>query len=373
MFTVCHLFDKTNCWEHRAAVGQLLDRLPPDRFRQILAVTHPDALSELRRLGRKTTVIRGPVGAAAFVAYRISEFLRKNGVDLIHAWGPDAAATASPAGMPMVLELFDPHLAVGRSRLIRTIARTGRLTVVCPTEWVRRRLIEGGVSADACTVVRPGVDFGVINAARKRPIRTELGIADNHFVVLVPEPASRRSGQRDAFLAVTLVNHLDRKLRIVLPGESDEADRIERIARSLPTEHSLVRTYRRFAFEELVPHSDVLVIAAEGDTSTTSIAWAMAAKTTVIGSAVHSVTEFVAHKVGGLLFKRSAGRFNPVPLARVLADREAQAKVRETAHGMAYESFGLRRFVEEHLHVYESLLRGGAAGEGATISPAIQD
>lgn len=415
MPTICHLFDGIACWEQRVAVGQLLDRLPRDRYRQVLATIDPGAVIELGRLNRPIHSLPQMAGIRPLLASQVARFVARNRVDVVQAWGPEAAVAAASADCPVVLELFDPRIAARSARLLRTIARPNGFTVIASAEWVRRRLIEGGLPPAQITVIRPGVDFGLINSARKASLRSELGVADDQLVIIVPEPATRAGGQMDAFWSAALLNHLRRDVRIIVPGESAEAHRIAQFAATLPTRDALIATGRRYAFEELLPHADVLVVAAEGDASTTAIAWAMSAKVAVIGSAVHSITELLAHKVGGLLFKRHGGfamnqnrdrkraapasllpakdrqgglmsrlapalihaclpaeccaadRFNPVPLVKLLADREAQAKVREAAHGMAYESFGLRRYIDEHVTVYDSFSSG--AGQGPLGAP----
>ena len=121
-------------------------------------------------------------------------------------------------------------------------------------------------------------------------------------------------------------------------------------------------------FEELVSVCDALVVAPRGDISTTSISWAMAAETAVIGSAVQAVTELIASKVNGLLFKQVQGKSMATSIARLLEDRESQAKAKEVARGQAYELFSVRRCIEQHARLYENVLSAAAPGEGIVDS-----
>lgn len=407
---VLHLFDANTGWEQRVAVGQLLARLPADRYRQLVSTIDSSAIPALAPLDRP--IHRFPhLGMHAATAPIVSRYIAANRIDLIHTWGPQAAAVAAAAGAPTVLELFDPALAARSAKWIRTVAEGRRIAVIGSGEWVRRRLIEGGVQAALCRVIRPGVDFAHINAARKLPLRTELGIPPTDMLIMTTEPRGRAGGEMDAFWAAALANRLAGGIRVIVPGRSAEQQRIADFAAALPAEQagSAVRsdvaavvhrsaraddavvvqrsagvgqtasadrtpdraaadpTNRRapsplicpgdaYRFEDLLPHADVLIVAPEGDVSTTAIAWAMGAKVAILGSAVHAITELVAHKVGGLLFKKVRGRPNPIPLVKLINDREAHARTKEAAHGMAYESFGLRRYVDEHTEAYESLL-----------------
>jgi glycosyltransferase involved in cell wall biosynthesis len=94
----------------------------------------------------------------------------------------------------------------------------------------------------------------------------------------------------------------------------------------------------------------------------------MAAGVAVIGTAVHAVAELIANKLNGLLFKQTPGRSMVASLFRLLTDRVSQDKVRETARGQAYEVFGLRRCVEQHMRLYDNVLNGSPPGDGIVDS-----
>ncbi len=298
----------------------------------------------------------------------VARYADREGVDLIHAWGPFAAQAASAARRPVVAELFDPALAAASVKALRTVHRSRGFGVVCASAVVRRRLIEGGFPLDGCALVRPAVDFGWVRGARREPLRDALGIAPDDFVVIVPDPVTRESGAFDTVWAAALLNHLDQKVRVILPGHSLEQRRVERFAAGLPTENPIVHGAGSYAFEDMLVHSDALVVAARGDVSTTCIAWAMAAGVAVIGAATYAVAELASHKVGGLLFKPPLRGSSAPAVVRLLRDREAQAKAKEVARGQAYEVFGLRRFVEQHLRVYDNLLAGRQVGDGIVDS-----
>jgi glycosyltransferase involved in cell wall biosynthesis len=94
----------------------------------------------------------------------------------------------------------------------------------------------------------------------------------------------------------------------------------------------------------------------------------MAAGTAVVGTAVHSIAELVAHKVNGLLFKQVPGRSMSAAILARLQDRASQEKAKEVARGQAYEAFGLRRYIEQTTRLYENVLSGSPPREGITDS-----
>ena len=58
-------------------------------------------------------------------------------------------------------------------------------------------------------------------------------------------------------------------------------------------------------------------------------------------------------------------------VARLLQDRSSQDKCKEVARGHGYEVFGIRRFIDQHIRLYENLLSGVSPGEGITDSAVV--
>jgi glycosyltransferase involved in cell wall biosynthesis len=379
VLTICHILDKTTGWEQRLAINQLLGRLPSDRFRQIVATFSGHLLRDYGHAAKRARPI-APAGLSFLRAGLFNRLLSRESVDLVHAWGAGAATAAASSGLPLVIELFDPQLAQESTRRLRTIVnnhagyasrpphrgdQSNTVGIVCAAELVRRRLIEGGVQPDHCPVIRPGVDFHRINKLRRQPLRETLGISREHRVIIVP-PSSRDGGQFEAVWAASLLNHLDHNVWVITPGDTRESRRVARFAAALPTENALIRS--DLSFEELLVHADVLVAPGHQDTSTTAIAWAMAAGVPVIAAATRANAELIAHKVGGLLYKPSREGSDAPAIVRLLKDEAAQAKAKEIASGQAYEVFGLRRYVEQHAKLYDNLLHGKPAATGVEDS-----
>ncbi|MGB2986778.1 MAG: glycosyltransferase, partial [Phycisphaerae bacterium] len=244
------------------------------------------------------------------------------------------------------------------AKLLQTLARPEKFAVACSCEIVRRRLIESGLAPELAVVIRPGVDFALINKCRRGSLREELGARGDDYVVIVPEPVTRTGGQFEGVWATTLLNHLSGGIRLIIPGESREQRRIARFAGALPVSVPLVMPGSRYPFEELLTASDALLITPRGDISTTSIAWATAAGVAVIAAAVPPIAELISNKLNGLLFKQTPGRSMAAAIVRFLRDRESQEKVKEAARGWAYEVFSLHRYVEQTMRLYENVVSG---------------
>ncbi len=369
MTHVGHLFDGSLGWEQRVGVSQLVDGLPPDLYTSSLAAIDPAAGRTLRRLNHSIDLLPRFLGIDTLAAPAVVRFAGRRRVDLIHAWGVHAAVAARALPRtPLVVGLFDPLVAMREVKRIRAIARPEKFAVLCSCEIVRRRLIEGGLAAEFAVVIRPGVDFSLINRCRRGSLRERIGLTRDEYVAIVPEPVTRAGGQWEACYAATLRNHLSGGVRIVLPGRSREQRRIARFINMLPLTPSLLTPGDQYPFEHLLAVADVVLVTPRGDMSTTSIAWAMASGAAVIATAVHSTAEILANKVNGLLFKQVPGKSMAASILKVLANRGSQEKVKEAARGQAYEVFGLRRHVEQTMRLYQNVVSGAAPGEGIVDS-----
>ncbi len=369
MTSVCHLIDGAAGWELRVALSQLRERLPEDRFAQrVISIGAADSGMAPSGRTRVPVVPRVP-GAAWLSAPCLRPFLESRAAPLVHAWGLHAAAVARAASdRPLLVELFDPRLSARELKLLRTLSRPRGFAVVCSSATLRRRLIEGGVAPEVCVVIRPGVDFSLVVPQRRRKLREALGILREQTALIAPPAVDRTGGTFEAFWAAELANYIRPGVRVILPGDTREVRRIRRLEATLPTTDVLLTPGNAYPFEELIAAADVLVMAAQGDCSTTAIAWAMAANVAVVGVADYSIAEIVAHNVNGLLFKPVPGESRAIAVVRLLQQRDRLAKVRETARGQAYEVFGLRRCIDQHAQLYENLLSGAAPTSGITDS-----
>lgn len=235
MTHICHLVDESIRWEQRVAVSQLLDRLDSDRFTQRVVSTDRSCVKKLRSLNVLIDVMPQRSKFSMLAAPAIRQIVEREKIDLIHAWSPRAAVAARATGnVPIVIGLFDPLIATRDIKLIRTLANQKPFAVICNCEIVRRRLIEGGVSPDQAVVVRPGIDFGLINKLKRNPVRKQLGIAPDDIVIVVPAPTIPDCPSRDVLSAAAMMNFYTRNLRVIVPGLSRGQARIHRLHQALP-------------------------------------------------------------------------------------------------------------------------------------------
>ena len=373
MTRVLHLLDSTADWQQRIGLAQLFDRLPAERFHCQAAATDGAVRRAMLPAGGEVPLFPRPLGLDFLAAPALRRHLGDARIDLIHAWGVQAAMVAAAAApsLPLVVALFDPLAAQGQAGKLRCAARPAGFALVCSTGTVRRRLIESGLDPALTVVIRPGVDLAAINAARRGNPREPLGLSPGQRVIITPGPATRGGGQFTAYWAAGVRSFVEPEVRLILPGISGEQARIARLAREHRLEHLLRCPGDGPGFQGLIAAADAMIVAPAQDVPCTAIAWAMGAGVPVIATAVPAIAEFISTGRNGLLAKPASPRSLAFRLAGMLEDRELLRRCAETARAQAYQVFSVRRWVAQHARLYENLRSGTAAGEGI-IDPALE-
>ena len=357
-----HLFDETADWEQRIAVTQLLSRISAEEGTQFVASL--DTRAPPGTWFNGTDLLRTPsrFGLGFMAAPSIGRIIADHSIDMVFAWGPQAAIAAGAARTDrcaLVLERFSPSITNKEAKAMNSVAHGARFAAVCSSETVRRRLIESGLPPKACVVIRPGVDFAAINAAKKnKSLRASFGLKPGESMILASHPIIRDGCFGRIVWSGHLVNYLQPSRRMVWFGTSDECKRVRSLSRNMPLPDANLWADPNCRYEDLIAIAECLVITPFGDVSTTPIAWAMAAGVPVVGSAVYAIAELIAHKHNGFLIKPERGPSLTVKINAALKQIDNMVKEKEVAKGQAYQVFGVRRFVDQHLQLYRNLTTG---------------
>lgn len=287
------------------------------------------------------------------------------GAQVLHAWGAQAAAVCSARlpSTPLVTTLLTPDQARSAARQIRALPVASG--VIVGSQVARSRLVSAGVPPDRVVVIRGPADFSAINKARSGGVRAGV-VGDARPVVLLAGPPSRGGGQYVGLWAAAIVRQIIPDLRVLMPYESAEGERLRRFVRQIRLDDLLIGPDSNRTWPELVTCADVFLCPAREDICTEPIAVAMAAGLVVVGTAVRSIAELIADKSNGLLCKPNDPRGLAARLLTALEDVELVRRVTEVARGQAYEVFGVRTFADNYARVYENVLAGRAVGDAVT-------
>ncbi len=367
MTHICHLFDRSADWEQSIAVEQCLDRLAPDQHTQhivSLDQIKPDRDATIQALAH-SNVHRIPIrfGLAISAAPALKRFLNHRNINLINAWGLSAAETASAAANPdtiIIVHIFDPRISKTDARKLRIFAESPRFGIACASQTVRRRLIESAIPVEKTVVIRPGVDFGRINKAKRRrdEIRNRLHLKPDHHLLLASYPIRTDSGHDRMAWSGQMRNHMDTSYHMVIFGSGPEVRHLRTISDGMPFADSIHWVGGEWQYEELIAVADTFIITPQADVPTTAISWAMAASVPVIGSAVYAIAELIAHRQNGLLIKPTQGPDMSIRITRAMLNADGIRQRCEAARGQAYQAFGVRRYIDQKMKLYTNIESG---------------
>lgn len=363
MIRTLHLIDGTFGWEQRITLDQLRRRMPAGRCAQSVATVDLGMQIDGAKAFHRTA------GVNWLAAPALRHFLAHHPCDIIHAWGPDAAAVACmviPPSTRLTYSAFDPSVAHDHRKLLTTIADERLAAVICSAQTVERRIVECGIPKEKCVIIRPGIDFARINAAKTGLLRSKAGLRAGERMIIMPPPQKHDAGEENIFWAVTMCRYLDDSIRLVVPGRSNRQQQIVARARRLQFRQYVIDPPMDIPVEELIAVADLFITAPKRDTSSTAIAWAMAASVPVVATAVYANAEMLAHKVNGRLVKPADGRFMALALVPHIAHSDDAIRMADAARGQAFQVFSMRRCNDQHLRLYENLLADRIPADGIT-------
>ncbi len=400
--TVTHLLDRETPEDALRLIDLLVRLTPRERVRhRVVALGPPPAsLSLPPDVWLASVPVRFDWPMLSLPA--LKRVLRAEPAEVLHALGTQAAAVAgglrnAGAAIPVLATLTDPAEADRAARWWRSLQSAGApVELLCSSSMVQRRLVEKGVPLHAMAVVRPGVDFSELNAARRNSSReSSLGRSPHAEtaatvggetaatgggrcsrkcgpVLVVPSPPTRAGGQFLGVWAVAILHQLWPDVRLLIPGCSREADRIARLLREIYCPQAFVMTGGCSSPAELLAVSDALIVPAVDNIPTGWLAWAMAAGVPVIGSAVPAVTEFIADRHNGFLCKPGEPHTLAIRIRMAFEAADQMRQCAEVARGQAYDVFRAQQCVEQYTAAFTSLAAGrpavGAVRDAAVAS-----
>jgi hypothetical protein len=342
MIRVLHLLDRHPDYSSQTAVAQL---------------TREPSNAQIITVGRGGTYPNPWIGTL-----RLRQ--RQSPHDVVHAWGMEPLTIAAlGSNRPIV---FSPPRYPTSSdlRWLRATMSVRDVHVVCDSDTLRRGFVEKGVPIEHCHLVRPGVEFALVNRRRNdtQELREKLGFGPEASVVLACGECIRGANQQGTILTSCVLNVYDPKYKLVIWGRGPLTAGSKRFASLM-----LPRNFIRFAtswigknvmFEQLLPLANVMLVTAIRPVPTLPIATAMAAGVPIVAVTSPTVCELLEDRHTALMHRETRARI----LARKVLDLEDEPHLRwkicDAARSEAYEYFSMTRFVSQMNSLYEQVASG---------------
>lgn len=376
---VAHVLHRFDVGGLENGVVNLINRMPPDRFRHaVIAITEigGEFLRRVQRDDVQFHALQKPPGQGLRVAPRLVRLLREMQPALVHTRNLGALEMALPAawaGVPVRVHGehgWDTNDPDGRSRKYRLVRRMYRPFVhsyVALSGQLCRYLHEAvGVPADRIEQIYNGVDtqrfrpssgaraaiggspftdptqWLVGTVGRLQPIKDQVLLARAFVRALQRDPAARE------------------RMRLVVVGEGPSRPQIEQILREGGVASLAWVAGERADVPEVMRGLDAFVLPSRAEGISNTILEAMATALPIVATAVGGNGELLDDGVTGCLVPSG----DVERLARAMLDdfREpAQARQRgAAARQAAQRRFSLDGMVAAYGDLYERLLTQAA-------------
>ena len=306
--------------------------------------------------------------------------IRAHRVDIVHThmpsgnlYGRIAARLARGRGLVTTLHYVErealPFLNPVLQRLlfdgdIRMAAMCDR--IVATSEHLRRRLLEGGLSARKVVTILNGVNVEALPRRGRATddVRRELGIGPGLPVIGIVGrlvPVKNHALFLRAARAV-----LDRGVRaaFVVVGDGPLRGPLGDLARELRLDDHVVFAGFRADVMQVLTLFDLCLLTSNSETSAYGVSEPMAVGVPVVATAVGGVTELIEDRVDGWLCPKGDAAALAEGVCTLLADPTAATRMGERAARKVRERLTLEGQVRRLEEVYREVWQG-VSGRGS--------
>jgi glycosyltransferase involved in cell wall biosynthesis len=292
---------------------------------------------------------------------RLSELLKRQGVQIVHTHNPQplvyAALAAKLSRSAVVHTKHGNNPARGRRLLLRRVAASfvdAYVAVSKATADVALRRRE--CSPDRLTVIPNGVDVERYRRTERRrnEVRAELGLPDSAVVIgsvgrLAPE-------KNYGLLVDAAAPILGPHVYLVLAGDGPERRALEARIERRGVQHFTRLIGVRNDVCRLMSAFDVFVLSSTTEGLPLVVPEAMAASLPIVSTAVGGIPDVVEHGVTGLLCSPGNEAALRGCLTEIAASPARSRALGDAAHRVAVETYGRERMLRSYLSLYSDLL-----------------
>jgi glycosyltransferase involved in cell wall biosynthesis len=368
--TVCQLLHTLNVGGAEVLAARLARRLR-DQFRFLfVCLDELGTLGEqLREEGFPVEVVERRSGVDWRCPWRISRLLGRYNVDLVqaHQYTPFFYALCARMVYRRAPILFTEHGRhqpdyPRRKRILANRLLLGRRDrVVAVGEAVRQALIVNeGLPPGRVEVVYNGIDtctFGR-DEARREPVRRELGLDRDNFVIL---QVARLDYLKDHATAVHTMSRVVAKVpraRLVLVGQGPEETTIRTLVEREGLEDKVLFLGLRQDVARLLQAADVFLLTSISEGIPLTLIEAMAAGLPIVCTNVGGTSEVVGDGETGYLAPAKDEERLAACLAKLANDPGLRQHLGTAGQQRAREVFDEPQMAARYAEVYRGMLHG---------------
>ena len=369
--TIAHVLHRLYLAGAEVLAADLARRLG-DRYRFVffcLDETGPLG-KQLQAEGFEVVNLARKPGIDLSVARRLRSRVRELNVDLLHAhqYTPFfyAALSRRLSSSPPVLftehgrhypDYRRPKRVWANKFLLR---RRDRVTAV--GQFVKQMLVDHeGLSSNRIDVIYNGIDPGEFDlsntqATSRADIRKELNIEDSQIVLL---QVARFHPVKDHTTAIKALAHAVQEkpdILLVLAGDGDEREAMERLAGELGVAPQVRFLGVRKDIPRLMAGADIFLLSSLSEGISVTLLEAMGSNLPIVTTDVGGNSELVVHQESGLLSPRGDAQSLVANIVALAGDPQKRQTMGQAGHTRLENQFTQQQMHNGYMRVYEQML-----------------
>lgn len=289
-----------------------------------------------------------------FAAWRLTELLKAERPDVLHAWDLGAASYAALArlragGVPLVATLLTPPAAAW------ALSQIDRLAV--GSEALRREYAAHGLASDHLAVVPPAITPPAAPRMPRADFLAALDLPPTAQLIAIVGPLQRAKRFDEAIWCFELVRTLDERAALVIFGDGPDQQRLQRFTRLVSDPAAVKFLGYRDDLASLMNHLSVFWHLSEEPAISGALLESMASRVPVVSSDVPVHQGLIEHERTGFLAPVGSRAGLARHTLRLLEDEQLAQQIGSTASAEISRRFSTAAMTEAYRQLYDELLQ----------------
>jgi glycosyltransferase involved in cell wall biosynthesis len=296
--------------------------------------------------------------------WRLVNEVRHSRPDILHAHDYKTnvlgVLLAKRFGLPVVTTLHGYGLGGGRLNWYYRIERWAlrRMDrVIAVSEDIERYVLSIGIPRARCALVENAIDTDTYRRTMDtNAARVQAGLGNRNLVVGGVGRLCGEKGFDRLIRAVTNLSSDGIVVKLVLVGEGEERDRLEKLVRDLNCRHAVQLLGYRPDTVALYQALDVFVLSSVREASPNVVLEAMAMEVPVVATRIAGVPKLIEDGVNGLLVEPDDVEGLTRALETMLGDQALRARLARAGRQTIEERYTFAGRMKKIRAIYDDLL-----------------
>jgi len=314
-------------------------------------------------------------GTVASLSFMFSSFFflikNRQRYQIIHAHlASSPGITATIAGKVLRKKVIVKFAGAGRTGDIRVSHRTflGRAklkflmkyadVLICPSEEVKRELINYGFAKRKVVKIPNGVDITLFHPVidlQKENLRRRFNLPSRPIVIYVGRLESGK-GLAVLLKAWQRVIKVKEGSYLLVVGDGSQKDNLINLAKELKITDSIRFTGQVDNVNEYLQISTIFIFPSFAEGMSNSLLEAMSCGIPVVASDIQENREVIQDGINGLLFQAGNMARIEEQLGLLIKAPELRRKLAEKARQTIVENYDMKLIVEKYINSYQTLI-----------------